>query len=116
MWCLGTSFGHHEVLFHRMHINLRHFPEQNVLENIVFNISMATYPGEVVVPDDWLTLATSFITGFPCLKGFDVNVVVHPFRDPDGWPAVVEVLKELPFKDLDLPFNFNFTVTANAPA
>ena len=113
---MRVNLAPNEALFHDMIIALRHFPEENVVESIVFNIEVVARHGEAVISDEWLTLATSFTTGFPCLKGLDVYVGVYDFSGSNGLPAIVERLKELPFKDLDLPFNFNFTVTANPSA
>jgi len=96
---------------------LRRFPEQNVVENIVFDIKVWKVPHEAipVTRDYWLPLATSFNTGFPCMKKFDANILVTHRKEDKGGFVDVENLERLADsfnKDLNLPFSFNFSVAS----
>lgn len=63
--CYGEDWPFHGII-----TALRRFPEQNAVENIVFDINTYKSPDQTipVVRDYWLPLAESFVTGFPCLK------------------------------------------------
>jgi len=110
MWISLTTRSN-EAPFHGLLVALRRLPERSPLESVVINMSIGLHPGQMVVQKDWLSLATSFTTTrFPCLKAVDVKVETYEF-DIGGGSVVAEDLKMLPFKDLGLPFSFNFAVT-----
>jgi len=97
-----------QPLFHSLLLAMRHFPAYNVVESVTLQITVrAGYSDARIVKEDWLSLATSFSKGsFRRLK--DVKVTIHWYDwDGDQDYNFADVVK-LPFKDMDLQFNFDF--------
>lgn len=96
-------------LFKGLFEELRRFPVHNVLEDVDIRMRLFDYWNWVVVRGDWLFFATFFTKeSFPCLKTVRVRTVIGR---QERWSAEVAAeLANLPFGDLELHFDFTFTL------